>query len=592
MRNWLTLTALILVLSLTGCLTSKVSDVNETKVAADYLPPLQAPANSLQVGKAPAPYQSRNDQERYTLSMVDMDIRVALAALSRMSSVPVVAGPEVSGTVNLAVKDLTFAEILMTMIKPLGYSASVEDGLIVVDKPGMVTRAFYLNYLKDKRTFSSVTNASISSTDINSGGNSGTTSSNGSYDSTGNGQGNVRVTTTGSSDFWEELLKGLNLIVFGEGKNNNDNSEKKVIVNDMAGVVYVTDTSENMKLVSSFLADIEREIKRQVLIQAHIVEIDLDKEFSLGLDWNTLLNSGKIDISQNLVSNPASGVFSVNISSGDFNLMLDAFKEQGTVNMLSSPKISTMNNQKAVIKLTTKEVTWINSTTVNTTGETLTTSTIPQVDEVGLFLDVTPNIDANGKVSMHVHPSISEIKSVSVSPDQGSSKPVINVREVDTIVDVKSGQTVVIAGLIADRMREVKRSVPLLGDIPYLGLAFSNFHQEHKKAELVIFLTPFVLEGDAVEKIRQQHEDRLQRMDEISRFVESRSWNGWNSHVPGHSSLDADTREAKPDIPAVEAVAGTGELPVTQKEVSSVGQGAPAADSVWVTPPPQRSDGQ
>ncbi len=409
--------------------------------------------------------------------MIDMDIREAVAALSSLSDVPIVAEPEVTGTVNLVVENKTLSTILQTMVRPLGYSVYVEHGMIVVAKPRMVTRSFSLNYLRDKRSSSSMTNASISS----AGG-----SSTASSDSGGGSEGNVSVTTSGSSDYWKALLENLNALVFGGEKNQGSGSGKKIVVNDMAGIVYVTDTEENMELVSAFISDVSRELKRQVLIQAHIVEIDLDDEFSLGIDWTNVFHSSHVTVAQELRPTPLSKVFSVDIDTGDFSLMLDAFKEQGHVNMLSSPKISTMNNQKAIIKLTTKEVTWINQTITNTTGETLSTSTSPQIDEVGLFLDVTPNISADGVITMHVHPSISDIESVSVSPDGLSNKPVINVREIDTIVDIQSGQTVVIAGLIADRTREVKRSVPLLGDIPYLGLAFSNFHQEQNNSRLLL----------------------------------------------------------------------------------------------------------
>lgn len=505
----------LLLAGLTGCITSRVPEVRETMATPGYVPP----ATERRAPAAPAvteatPFAAAK-QKRHTLALVDMELGEALAALSRLSPVPIVAEKDAEGIVNLVVEDRPLGEILQAMIKPLGYAAHVENGIIIVGKPRLVTRAFFINYLKDKRASSSSTNASIST----SGGSDGTSSSS---SSSGGKQGNVNVTTTGSADFWGGLLKGLDAIVFGDGGKADKSSGKKIVANDLSGVVYITDTEENMAVVSEFLADIENEIKRQVLIQAHIVEIDLNNEFSLGIDWNYLLSKASTTISQGLVPTPQSGVFKISIDSSDFSLLLDAFREQGHVNMLSSPKISTMNNQKAVIKLTTKEVTWVNSTTYNSDGKILTSSTEPQVDEVGLFLDVSPNIDAAGVITMHIHPSISDIKAVSTAPDKSGTKPIINVREVDTMVDVKSGQTVVIAGLISERLREVKRSVPLLGDIPYMGLLFSNFKQERKKSELVIFLTPYVLEDRTLEQIRLEHEGRLKAMDSITRFIESR----------------------------------------------------------------------
>jgi MSHA biogenesis protein MshL len=186
--------------------------------------------------------------------------------------------------------------------------------------------------------------------------------------------------------------------------------------------------------------------------------------------------------------------------------------EQGQVNVLSSPKIATMNNQKAVIKLSTREVSWVTNNYLNADGSVLLTYTNPQVDEVGLFLDVTPQIDNNGVVTMQIHPNVSEKIRDSISPDGNSSKPVIQVREVDTLVKVSNGQTIVIAGLITDKINEITRKVPLLGDIPVIGQLFTQTIEEKQKSELVILMTPYVLNDRAIEEIRKEHEERLNKV--------------------------------------------------------------------------------
>ena len=136
--------------------------------------------------------------------------------------------------------------------------------------------------------------------------------------------------------------------------------------------------------------------------------------------------------------------------------------------------------------------------------------TNPQIDEVGLFLDVTPQIDDNGLITMQIHPSISEKLRDSISPDGKSSKPVIDVREVDAMIKVKNGQTIVIAGLITDKISDITRRVPFLGDIPVLGKLFTQVSQEKKKSELVILLTPYILNDQSIEDIRKEHEERLE----------------------------------------------------------------------------------
>jgi MSHA biogenesis protein MshL len=170
-----------------------------------------------------------------------------------------------------------------------------------------------------------------------------------------------------------------------------------------------------------------------------------------------------------------------------------------------------MNNQKAVIKLTTKEVSWLSNAVYNAQGQVSFKYSTPQVDEVGIFLDVTPQINEKGTVSMQIHPSISEKSKTSTSPDGTSSKPIIDIREVDTMIEVRNGETVVIAGLIVDKIVETRRSVPFLGDIPFLGALFRYVTQEKKKTELVILITPYLLTEKSVAEIRKEHEERLKK---------------------------------------------------------------------------------
>jgi MSHA biogenesis protein MshL len=136
---------------------------------------------------------------------------------------------------------------------------------------------------------------------------------------------------------------------------------------------------------------------------------------------------------------------------------------------------------------------------------------MPQVDEVGIFLDVTPQIGPNESITMQIHPSVSEIREISKSPDkdQSSNKPVIVVREIDTMITSRAGETIVIAGLISDKLNETKSSVPLLGDIPYLGALFSYNQQVRTKTELVIMMTPYILNAKNVDEIRAEHEKRM-----------------------------------------------------------------------------------
>ncbi len=490
----------LMFLALSGCMAAEMPQVSSTLA----LPPTStisadaSLAGVAQVGAESSSLPSKINQGKFSLVLKNVELKQALAILSKDSPVPIVAEPGVTGRVTVNIQDKPLGDLLYIMLRPMGYSAKIEDDMIVVGRTRSLTRTFIVNYLKDKRVSSSVTRASISA-------GSGSSSDGG-------------AASTGSSSSGGGSQEA---IVYGSGKKDGGANGTRIVTNQLSGVIHVTAPAETLEVVGAFLASVEQEVKRQVLIQAHIAEIDLNDQFSLGIDWKAFLdNAHKFSIAQNLTPNPLSNVFVVDVNTSDFTLLLDAFKEQGDVKLLSSPKISTLNNQKAVIKLTTKEVTWVNNTIVNANGDTLQTFTVPQIDEVGLFLDVTPSIAASGSITMQVHPSITEVKEVSVSPDKTSSKPVITVREVDTMVDVKSGQTMVIGGLISDKFTTVKRGVPLLGDIPFVGWFFSNYSQQKRKTELVIFLTPYVLNSAVIEVIRTEHENRLWGPAGINRFVE------------------------------------------------------------------------
>jgi len=561
-------TILIAALFMAGCVNPTVSTVRETKAGPVYTAP-KAQEKFEPQKKDPAAFRNTDSGRTYSLTLKNAEIKDVLMLLSKESGVPIVAERGITGLVKIEAQNRKLGELLYAVLKPLGYTAIVENGLIMVGRPQLTSRTFRVNYIKDKRNSTSNTNVSGFAA--------------------GGGSGSVTVSTEGKSDFWGALESSLEMLVFGtsglgkregggyirgeaekkfvgertissaaqttggsssQGGYNrqsastmNDrlvtqstevddpqlqntqisqNQLKQLVVNETAGIIQVTDFNENLDKIASFLTDVEEGSKRQVLIQAHIMEVSLKDSFSLGIDWKAVLDKAtNTTLAQVLIPSSVGASAVVNNSTfkfssagSDFSVLLDAMKEQGNVNMLSSPKISALNNQKAVIKLTTKEVSWVSSKTTqnNAIGGQDTFTTTPQVDEVGIFLDVTPQIGQDGSIIMQIHPSVSEIREVSTSPDKSSTKPVINVREIDTMVDARTGETIVIAGLISDRLVESKKSVPLLGDIPYLGMLFSYSKQDRTKNELVVMVTPYILNTKSIEEIRTEHDKRMRDM--------------------------------------------------------------------------------
>lgn len=552
----------VLTFVILGCATPRMTEVTETMTLKQ--PPL-VPAPSVRP-EPPKPEElpPAKNGSKFSLSVRDADVRDIFLLLSKDSGVNIIADRNVTGKVSVDFTNLELNSALYAITRQLGYTYKMENGFIRISRAQMATRTFYVNYVKDVREAKSTTNI---------------TGFSGTQENRESPSMNVSLTTQSTSDFWTALEDALQIIIFGnvdkqnslksrsgfsrgdaEEKNLKEikekdkakdsvvvdrksekdevarnsgseaetqkvsystfesKTERKLVVNELAGIVQVTDYVDNMPNIASFLEDIERAVRKQVMIQAHIVEVALNDGYKFGVDWEVITRSGTemFSLSQGLSNVPASGVFQLNYKLNLWNknveTLLDAVKEQGQVNVLSSPKISTMNNQRAVIKLTTKEVSWVNTRTYIGNPPSLPVdTTTPQVDEIGLFLDVTPQIDNDGVITLQIHPSISEKLAVSTSPDGKSTKPIINVREVDTMIKVTNGQTIVIAGLITDKINDATKRVPLLGDLPLIGSAFRQVAQEKRKSELVILLTPYVLTNQSIEDIRKEHEDRLRK---------------------------------------------------------------------------------
>lgn len=521
-----------------GCAAPKMTEVSET-MALNEPPRVEMPKAKPEPPKAEELPPSK-EPGHFSLSVRDTDVRDIFLLLSKDSGVNIIADQDIIGKISIDFTNLDLHGALYAITRQLGLMFRMDKGFIRVSKPVLETRSFRINYITGKRSSSSTMSAAISGGDTSGGLTSGRStninisstpsSAPATGASTTSAQGNVNITTSGTSDFWKDIRKGLEVMIFGDTKGGSESdgsysrgdiSGKKLIVSELAGIAHVTDFSDNMERIEEFLNDVEKAVRKQVMIQAHIIEVKLDDTYKLGIDWELLTGKGTetFSISQGLLTRPATGVFvldyELNLPFKKISALLDAMKEQGQVNVLSSPKVSTMNNQKAVIKLTTKEVSWVTNSYLNADGTVVLSYTTPQIDEVGLFLDVTPQIDDKGIITMQIHPSISEVVGISTSPESKnigqSSKPIIAVREVDTMAKVRNGQTIVIAGLITDKISDTTRKVPLLGDIPVLGTLFKRTSQDSKKSELVILLTPYILTDQSVEDIRKEHEERLKK---------------------------------------------------------------------------------
>ena len=308
-----------------------------------------------------------------------------------------------------------------------------------------------------------------------------------------------------------------------------------MIVHPQSGVIVVHAMPEELLDVQDYLNTVQEVAHRLVVLEAKVVEVTLNDNFQAGIDWKALIDLGSGDSIQlghsggNTSANasPLGGIFAVNANLDDFTGLIDLFKTQGDVQVLSSPRISTMNNQKAVIKVGQDEyfVTDFDTETELADGignQNVDVTLTPFFS--GVALDVLPQIDADDNVILHIHPAISEVmekaKNIKISTQNDLSIPLAlsTIRESDSVVRVRSGQVIVVGGLMKNAMRIEHSRTPVLGDIPLFGNLFRNRREVETKSELVILLRPIVINND--EQWDRQLRNNTERFREL-RAVDS-----------------------------------------------------------------------
>ncbi len=439
------------------------------------------------------------------------------AAIVDGSSYSIAVHPDVSGTITLNLKDVTLDEALDVVESLYGYDIRREGRIIQVYPSGIRTETIPLDYLFVKRSgisSTSINSGGVSENDPNSngGGNNGSgnnssgggNSQNGQNGQSGSSSG-VNIYTENESDFWSELKETLAALVGNE-------AGRSVIVSPQAGLVTIKALPAEISAVRRFIESTQEHLRRQVIIEAKIMEVTLNDDYQQGVKWDQVLgNIGSTDltfstsgnIAGSTIASAIGGVTSLNILNKDFSGVIELLSTQGNVQVLSSPRITATNNQKAIIKVGEDEyfVTDVSSTT--TTGTSTTTT--PEIDLTpffsGIALDVTPQIDADGEVILHIHPSVT-ITAEQTKTIRLSNEDIIlplaqsSVRESDTIIRAKSGEIVVIGGLIETRKVDIESKTPFFGDIPIMGNLFKSKSESVQKKELVILLKPIVIGQD------------------------------------------------------------------------------------------------
>ncbi|WP_323885131.1 pilus (MSHA type) biogenesis protein MshL [Aeromonas hydrophila] len=481
-------------------------------------------------------------EARLRIAAHDVDAVEFFGSLFKGSRYSVAVHPGVAGQISVELKDVTLTEVLAVVGDMYGFDVQRKGNVFHVYPAGLRTETIPVNYLMMSRrglSRTSVSTGGVASNDNNSSNNNNfdnannntnnstsNRSSNGSSNSDSNG---TRIETDTNSDYWTDLRDTLQtLIGSGDGR--------AVITSPQAGLVTIRAYPKELKAVREFLNQSESHLKRQVVLEARILEVALNEGYEQGVDWSGLSASwdgnkgitGGGSLTPSTIANTPNQIFSAlgggagfKISDGNFNVAVNLLKTQGDVNTLSSPRVTATNNQKAVIKVGTDEYFVTNASTTTTTSGTSAPIVTPNVELTpffsGIALDVTPQIDEEGKVLLHIHPSVIDTEEQKKTIDVGTADPLIlplaksSIRESDTVVQANNGDIIVIGGLMKTDKQEIVSKVPLLGDIPWVGEAFTNRRESTKKVELVILLKPTVVEKDTWQNELQRSSELLDK---------------------------------------------------------------------------------
>ncbi|WP_297446020.1 secretin and TonB N-terminal domain-containing protein [Desulfurobacterium sp.] len=505
----------ILLLPAISILTFGCSHSSKIKVTPDVSKPKETKPISISITPMPLEPPTLQEIKRFTekseelpesnlkvhLSFKDADVKDALLALAKATDYNVIIPPDIEGKVTVDLDGKSLEECLDALLSPLGYSYKLDGRVIKIIT--RETKVFHLLFPTSQREFESSIDATIGSS--GTGGSIG-----GSEGSSGaSGTASMRVANRYNVNFWNEVKEVLNSIL-------KEDNKALYSIEQSTGTIVVTAKPREISRVAQFVEKLNSFSSKQVTIEAKILEVKLNRKNQTGINWKLLTDNNFFGAGATVSfssGSPDSMPFNFQVVKADKKIssIIGLLSQFGKVNVLSSPRIVAVNGQPAMIKVGKDYIVIYSSQTTSSTATgsqaatTITTQEIEtsSVTTEGVVLTIVPKIIGRDQVLLNITPAISSLDTPLIT-NSGSGDTsefmnkvfAVNVRQLNTIVRAKNGETVILGGLIAESKSKESEGVPVLKDIPLLGIPFKSTTTTTSKTELVIMLTPHIETGE------------------------------------------------------------------------------------------------
>lgn len=484
-------------------------------------------------------------EERFNISANEEPAREFFNNLVAGTDFGVLVSPDVSGTISISLPNVTIDEVMNAVQEAYGYSVSRNGNIYQVQPATLQTRIFTIDYLDVSRSGSS--SVTVSSASSNSSGGSSQGGVAGGSGGIGGAQGGVaggvsggvgggggssgvggstggggQISTQTSTDFWEDITETLESMVL----------DGTVIAQPQVGMIMVTAMPRELDRIAAYIEQAQGILSREVTVQVQFLEVILNKGFQSAIDFDTFGGVETADLSGNDVVgsfNSDGGASMDGISNPlaiatnftDFSAVFRLLESRGTTQVLSSPSLKVLNNQKAVFQDGDQEYfqTSSGSNTVST-GQTVSQSSANALTPFfsGISMDITPQISANGSITLHVHPTITTVvEQTKTIAGQQVPLPSSAVRELDSVIRAEDGKIVILGGLAYERSVDEVAGIPYAADLPAIGAAFDQRRRSTVKSEFIILLRPVIGNQQSEQGLMR---DRNERLRDINRDLD------------------------------------------------------------------------